>query len=122
MASGSQLANQVQKSRISIVFLIISSASIYYSTQIYLNYTLNGWSKLIPASIAGAGILFVLAAVYLIYQDYQHESEYRELRRREKRADVLSKEAKVEEDQADQAKPDQESESPANIIEEGKAL
>jgi hypothetical protein len=55
-------------------------------------------------------------------QDYQYESEYRELRKREKRADVLSKEAEVEEIQADQAKAKQEEEQAANIVEEGGAL
>jgi uncharacterized membrane protein len=122
MASGSQLANQAQKSRTSIVFLILSAASIYYSTQIHLNHTLNGLALLIPVSIAGAGIIFIIVALFLLYQDYQYESEYRELRKREKRADVLSKEAEVEEIQADQAKAKQEEEQAANIVEEGGAL
>lgn len=122
MASGSQLANQAQKSRTSIVFLILSAASIYYSTQIHLNHTLNGWALLIPVSIAGAGIIFIIVALFLMCQDYQYESEYRELRKREKRADVLSKEAEVEEIQADQAKAKQDEEQAANIVEEGGAL
>ena len=122
MASGSQLANQARKSRTSIVFLILSAASIYYSTQIYLNYTLSGWELFIPGSIAGAGIIFIIVALFLMCQDYQYESEYRDLRKREKRADVLSKEEEVEEVQADQAKANQEEEQAANIVEEGRAL
>lgn len=57
-----------------------------------------------------------------MYQDYQHESEYRDLLEREKRADVLSKEAEVEEVQEDHAEATQEAESPADVAEEGKPL
>lgn len=129
MASGSQMASQARKSRTSIALLIFSAASIYYSTQIYLNYILTGWVLLIPGLIAGAGIAFFMIALYLMYQDYQYESKYRDLRKREKRADVKSKEAEIKEIkeanmeiQADQAKAKQEEGETANIVEEGRAL
>jgi hypothetical protein len=118
MASGSQLADKARKSRTSIVFLILSAASIYYSTQIHLNYSPNWWTKV----IAGAGVIFFIIAMVLMYQDHQHESDYRELLRREKRADVLSKEAEVEEHQKGQAKAKQEAETPADIAKEGEPL
>jgi len=118
MASGSQLAGQAQKSRTSIVFLILSAASIYYSTQIQLNYSTNWWTQW----IAVAGVGFFIIAMYLMFQDHQHESSYRDLLRREKRADVLSKEAQVEELQEDQAVAKQEAEAPADIAKEGEAL
>lgn len=118
MASGGPLANEARKSRTSIVLLILSAASIYYSTQIHLKYSPNWWSK----AIAVIGVGFLIAAICLVYQDYQHESEYRDLLRREKRADVLSKESEVEEIQTDQAEASQEAESPVDIAEEGQAL
>lgn len=118
MASGSQLADQARKSRTSIVFLILSAASIYYSTQVHLNYSPNWWTKF----IAVAGVVFFIVAMILMYQDHQHESDYRDLLRREKRADVLSKEAEVEELQEDQAKAEQEAETPANIAKEREPL
>lgn len=129
MASGSQIASQAQKSRTSIALLIFSAASIYYSTQIYLNYTFNGWARLIPALIAGAGIAFLFIALFLMYQDYQYESKYRDLHERGKRADVESKEAEVEEIkqagieeiQADRDKVKEEGQT-VNIVEEGRTL
>lgn len=118
MASGGPLANEARKSRTSIVFLILSAASIYYATHIHLNYSPNWWSKV----IAGAGVVFFIVAMILMYKDYEHESEYRDLLKREKRADVLSKESEVDELQSDQAEAGQEAESPADIAEEGQAL
>lgn len=118
MASGSQLANQARKSRTSIVFLILSAASIYYSTQVHLNYPPNWWTKV----IAGFGVVFFIVAMILMCQDHQHESNYRDLLRREKRADVLSKESEIEELQEDQAEVEQEDETPADIAREGDPL
>lgn len=118
MASGSQLANQARKSRTSIVFLILSAASIYYSTQVHLNYSPNWWTKI----IAFAGVTFFGVAMYLMHQDHQHESNYRDLLRREKRADVLSKEAEVEQLQEDHTEAKRKSETPADIAKEGEPL
>lgn len=64
----------------------------------------------------------LIIGLFLLYQDYQYESEYKDLIEREKRADVLSKESEVEEIKADQAKAKQEEGQTANIVEEGGAL
>lgn len=69
-----------------------------------------------------AGIILLIIGLFLLYQDYQYESEYRDLSEREKRADVLSKESEVEEIKADQTKAKQEEGQTANIVEEGEAL
>ncbi|WP_147302749.1 oligosaccharide repeat unit polymerase [Haloferax sp. Atlit-19N] len=118
MASSSQLAEEARRSRTSIVFLILSASSIYYSTQVYLNYPPNWWNWI----IAVAGVFFFIIAMFLMYQDHQHESDYRDLLEREKRADVLSKEAEVKELQEEQAEAKQEAETPANIAKEGEPL
>lgn len=98
------------------MFLILSAGSIYYSTHVYLNYPYNWWIQW----IAGAGVVFFGISMFLMYQDYQHESEYRDLLKREKRADVLSKEAEVERVETDQAS--QEAEPPADIAKEDEPL
>lgn len=118
MASGGPLANEARKSRTSIVFLILSAASIYYSTQLHLNYPPKWWVNV----IAGAGVVFFFIAMFLMCQDYQHESEYRDLIKRGKKADVLSKEAEVEQLETSQAEASQEAESPADIANEDEAL
>ena len=118
MAGGGPLANEARKSRTSIVFLILSAASIYYSAHVYLNYPYDWWIKW----IAGAGAVFFGISMFLMYQDYQHESEYRDLLEREKRADVLSKEAEVEQLERDQAEASQEPEPPADIAKEDEPL
>lgn len=118
MSGEQQLADQVRKSRTSIVFLILSAATIYYSTQIYLKYPPNWWTWI----IAVAGVLFFIVAMVLMYYDHQHESNYRDLLRREKRADVISKESEVDELQENQTEIEHEDGSPADIAGEEDAL
>ncbi|WP_144060773.1 DUF3290 domain-containing protein [Salinarchaeum sp. Harcht-Bsk1] len=118
MAAGGQLADEARKSRTSIVLLIISAASFYYSTQIQLNHSDYLWTY----ALAGAGIVFFIFAIILMYKDYDHDSKYRKLLRREKRAEVLSKEEEVEGLLEGEAKSKQDAESPADIADEGDPL
>ena len=117
MSSGRELANQARKSRTSIVFLILSVASIYYSTQVYLAHSNNWWIY----AIAVAGVLFFVISMVLMWQDYQHESDYRDLLEREKRADVETKEAEVKQLQDERAEARKEG-TPASIAGESEPL
>lgn len=116
MSSGPELANQIRQSRTSIVFLLISAASIYYSTQIQLEHGRILWN--LP--IAGVGVVFFLISMWMMYKDRKHETEYRDLVRRSKSAEVETSEAELEELKKQQEMEAQE--EPASVQKEGEEM
>lgn len=116
MSNGVDLADQARRSRTSIVLLLFSAAAIYYSTQIHLNYGLRTWNL----GIATVGVLFFLASIYTMHKDWKHETKYRNLLRRDKSAEVKTKEAELEEAKRRQRLKEQEKEEPASVREENE--
>jgi len=87
MSSGPELADEVRRSRTSIVLLIFSAAAIYYSTQIHLDHGFFIWNL----GIAGVGVLFLVAAFVTLYKDWEHETDYRGSLRRNMRLEAETK-------------------------------
>lgn len=112
MAGGVDLADQVRRSRTSIVLLIFSAAAIYYSTQIHLEHGFFWWNL----GIAMVGVGFLLTAFYTLFRDWEHERDYRDLLRREKDAEVEKSEVELNEIREKQEREiGEEKEDPASI-------
>lgn len=111
MVNGADQLNQLHRSRTSLVFLAISLAGIYYSSQVVLKYQSFWWVEWIAVA---SGVLF-FAGLSMAVDDWTTERGYRnDLRNRvqAETATLRSEEPKEEEEDEEPAESVSENEMP----------